>query len=503
MSSRSAHPKPLKPSRPSRRAEDVVSSKLRASEEEERALGELAQAWHDDPVAFSEDVLGIRPWKRQAELLRAAANNARVAVRSGHKTGKSTSAAILALWFWATRKDARVILTAPTGRQVDEVLWREVTRLYRGARIPLGGRIYQTPSSGLVDPSSGSQIFGFATDEPDKFSGISGANVLYIIDEASGIPEPIFEAIGGARMGGARLVLTGNPTQTSGTFYDAFHGKLHLWCTLHISSEESPNYTEKRNVIEGLAQYSEIISARAEWGAESVAYGIRVLGNFPSTSASSLYSVTMLDAAERMWGNGPTADDLAARLVIGVDVARFGDDETVIIGRRKNYVYQPLVLHGLDVMAVASRVESFVKSHLHHSELHSRGKPVAVIDEIGIGAGVVDALKRSPCVEVEGCNVASNALDQEAYTNKRAEIWVAGRDFLVAGGTLPPDLKLRAELLAVKYGFDARGRYKIESKADLKKRLGRSPDRADAFLYCVVTPRAFVPRPMSVRGLSV
>jgi hypothetical protein len=128
---------------------------------------------------------------------------------------------------------------------------------------------------------------------------------------------------------------------------------------------------------------------------------------------------------------------------------------------------------------------------------------VAIVDEIGIGAGVVDVLRKSKFIEVEGCNASTNAWDKDAHCNKRAELWVAGRDFLSSGGTLPPDIKLRQELLSVKYGFDNRGRYKVESKDDLKARIGRSPDRADAFLFCVVTPRAFVPKALKIRGLSI
>src|SRR5262249_50088317 len=159
-----------------------------------------------------------------------------------HKVSKSNSAAILALWWVSTKPDSRVVITAPTGRQVRSILWRELGKIYQRSRLPIGGRMSPSPEQGLKFPD-GREVGGFSTDEPERIAGWSGPSMLFIVDEASGINEAIFDAVEGNRAGGgAHLVLFGNPTQTVGTFYEAFTSARERWHTLHISSEEAAEY---------------------------------------------------------------------------------------------------------------------------------------------------------------------------------------------------------------------------------------------------------------------
>jgi len=430
-----------------------------------------------DPVVFAQRCLGITPWSKQAAILRAVAKHPRVAVRSGHKVGKSTSAAILALWWMVRHPDGRVVMTAPTGRQVRIVLWREVSRLYRTARPPLGGDLHKLPELGLVY-EDGREIVGFSTDEPEKIAGVSGANVLYIVDEGSGVATDIFEAIEGSRAGGAQLVVFGNPTMTSGVFFDAFTSAKDGWHTIHVSSEDSPNVTGEANVP-GLATRAWVEEKRTEWGEESPLFQVRVRGNFPTASENAVIGIELLEAAARRYPD--TLD--AGVLCIGVDVARFGDDETVIWPLRGTRALAPTVLHSMDTVQVAGEVLTIARALRRGNE-----RPRIKVDVIGVGAGVADQLRTHDDLEVVDVNVGESsnvtAKDEPEYNRLRDQLWFGLKAWLKTGG-IPDDGKLHAELLAPRYGFTVDGKLKVEPKDETKKRLKRSPDRADALALAV------------------
>src|SRR5947199_4950542 len=173
--------------------------------------------YQTDPVAFAAIELGLRPWRRQREILQAVAANRRVAVRSCHNSGKTLAVAALAHWFTRCFEPALVLTTAPTDRQMREVLWHEIANLQRKSR--LGGRLTETS----LEVSDTQRAFGFSTNTPERFQGWHEQNLLVVVDEASGVPEAIYEAIEGCLTGpNARLVLIGNPNSPQGTFYEAF-----------------------------------------------------------------------------------------------------------------------------------------------------------------------------------------------------------------------------------------------------------------------------------------
>lgn len=443
----------------------------------------LIARWHDDPVAFATEALGVTPWDRQADLLRAVAAHDRVAVRSGHKVGKSTSAAILALWFALTRKDARVIMTSSSYRQVRSILWKELRRLHSSARVPIGGQIALDPETGLQF-ADGREVVGFSTNEPEKMAGTSGANLLFIVDEASGVPEEIFEAIEGNRAGGARLLLLSNPTRTSGTFYEAFHGKRDFWHTIHISSEDSPNVREGKIVIPGLATREWVTEKRKEWGEGSLLYAVRCRGDFPRQDERSLIGLGDVEAAQARYAGA----DRTGALNVGVDAARFGSDDTAIAAIRGNVLLPIRTLSSMDGPSVAGKVMEVVR------ELRKPGeRPSVKVDVIGIGASVYDALRvYSNEIDVIPVNASSASTveveGRPAYGCLRDQLWVDIRDWLRSGGAIPDDAKLESELVGTQYGYDMRGRLKVESKDSMKKRLGRSPDRADALALAIHQP---------------
>ena len=292
-----------------------------------------SKKYRDDPVGFAHDILGVEPWAKQVEILEALRDHRRVAVRSGHKTGKSNSMGIAALWFYCSWPDARVVMSSTTSRQVDTILWRELTMLNaRGGRCLsckrelkalMDSGVHQIDAeeqipkpcahSALIDGEIGRlartgmrsvdfrTISGFTAKEAEAVAGISGRNLLFLIDEASGVPDEIFEAFEGNRAGGARIALFSNPTNTVGEFFDAFHSKAELYHCIKVSSKETPNVVEGRVVIPGLAELDWCVEKAKEWGENSPQYRVRVEGDFPVGEDGRIFTLQAILEAEQRW----------------------------------------------------------------------------------------------------------------------------------------------------------------------------------------------------------
>ncbi len=493
-------------------------------------------AYRSDPVRFAIEVLGVFLYPRQEEILRAIANTkkGRVAVRSGHKCGKSIVAVIAALWTVCCFPRSRVVLTATSGHQVRNVLWKELRTRYREAKVPLGGVMAKTPAGGFKF-EDGREIIGLSVDKTENIAGYSGANVLWIVDEASGVNESIFEAIEGNAQSGARIVIISNPTKTVGFFYDAFHTRAAEWDRFKISAEEAAPYADR---IPGLSRPEEIEKKIKRLGREHPIVRVRVLGEFPGTSENTIVSLHLVEQAHERWietvtrslaANGGnfapqgadapaqrryplsllatcTGTDLGA-LEIGVDAARFGDDNSTITPRRGKFVYPQVIRHGLDGVELAGAAIATAKLLRKPHE-----KVTFKVDGIGIGASCVDQLRKvireEPELrgwEIHDINVSKVSDDEEKFPNLRSQLWFAVSEFLEEGGTLPPpvdeldeDGALDAELMAPIYKFDPKGRQVVESKADTKKRINRSPDRADSLSLAIyggaAAARIYVPK---------
>ncbi len=193
----------------------VLKDGLRSQIEEAKTIVWPSPRWRNDIIGFAHDVLGVGTWNRQEDLLRAIQEHPRVSCRSGHKVSKSNTAAIVALWFYCSFPDARVVMSSVTSRQVDAILWREMRKIKAKAKFPIDGDMHEMARSGLK-AFDFREVVGFTAREAEAVAGISGANLLYLLDEASGIPDSIFEAIEGNRAGGARVVMFSNPTRTKG-----------------------------------------------------------------------------------------------------------------------------------------------------------------------------------------------------------------------------------------------------------------------------------------------
>lgn len=432
-----------------------------------------AQArWVEDPCAFASDVLGLSLWGGQREILTAVAQSDRVTVRSGHKIGKSLAAACVAWWFALTRPRARVIMTSASARQVSAILWREVSRLYRSARMPLGGR----PPS--VDPShgwgieDGREIVGFSTDDPERMAGFSGANLLFVVDEASGVDERLFEALEGNRAGGAKILALSNPTRIEGTFWQS-HQPGTAWRAVHLSSWDAARHTPH---VPGLATLEWCEEKRREWGESDPRYRVRVLGEFPDRDVMTVMAASDVESAQRREGamEGP--------LRIGVDVARGGADATTIAVRRGMRVIEIISMRTDRDDEILGRVIAEARRHRHGG-----GERVEVrVDSIGVGAGLVRLLEQHTDGEVQCVPVdAGRMSESNEHEYVRDDLWFGVRDWLRAGGSIPHDRELAQDLLSAKYGFTRAGKIKVDSKEIIRKRIGRSPDKADAVALAV------------------
>jgi hypothetical protein len=438
--------------------------------------------YRDDPVAFAADILGVRCWRLQAEILRLAARHNRVSVRSGHKCGKSKAVAILALWWVATRSEARVVLLAPSYRQIAEIVWREIKETHRNARVPLGGEVFTNPEQG-IRWRDGRQIFGFSTDSKERVAGFSG-NILYVLDEASGIPDEVHEVV--STNPGGTVVMISNPTRTSGVFYDSHNqGAAEnggVWATLAISSEAAADENKPIPGFPGRFRYKYLANAewiearKREFGEGSPYYDIRVRGEFARQADNAVIPSGLIDAAVKRWDSA----DPDGRIELGVDVARFGADDSGIVWRRGHWASEPITIHGFDTVAVANRVRRVCDDFKNPGE-----RPLIRVDTSnGYGAGVADILRQDDDKDVIDVSASESATDRH-YVRMRDQLWFSMGKWLKAGGSIAPDKVLIGELKAPTYKVDERGRQKVESKDDLKKRLRRSPDRADALALAV------------------
>jgi phage terminase large subunit len=462
-----------------------------------------SERYREDPVAFCREVLGVEPWQKQIEILEAIRDHKRVAVRSGHKVGKSHSAAVAALWFFCAFEDARVVLTSTTSRQVDTILWREIKKLVSKAKKPINVEPpHELARSGLKAPDF-REIVGFTAKEAEAVAGVSGKNLLYLPDEASGIPDAIFEAMEGNRAGGARVAMFSNPTRAEGEFFDAFHDKERFYKTIHVSAEHSPNVIAGHEVIPGLVERPWIEEKREEWGVDSAAYKIRVKGEFVLNEEGKIISLHALGESEARWEETPTD----GRLFIGVDPAGPGEegDEWGYSTRRG---FRQLALEAKAGLASHEGLAKLLGIIIVHRKRREQ-KPIVVVDALGkSGAefvGVCRAyLEDNPeafeLVAVRGSDRAVR--EPGVYDHVRDELWAGLARWVKDGGALLTDTKLVKEITAPSWHGQISGRLRATDKKILRKVLGRSPDRADATTLSVWEPMSLAasddtPRPVA------
>lgn len=447
-----------------------------------------AQAWAEsahDPYKFAVSVLGFLPagipnpdgrlqlerW--QDAFLRGfytgpdgnATDSPRHSIRAGHGVGKGLVIAILAVWFPLTHYDSKTVITGNSQDQLRDNNWSELRKIHGFLPNALKEQldISEERMAVKADPAMAFVVRRTASkSNPEALQGIHAKHVLYLIDEASGIPDIVFEvAQGSLSTQGACAVMTSNPTRGSGYFYDTHHKLRHRWKTWVVNCEDVPR---AQNHI------SDVI---ASYGRNSNKYKVRVLGEFPTADDDTVVPLEWVEAA---------IDRDVAKLdylpVWGLDVARFGSDATALAKRQANRLLEPVKFwHSLDTMQVSGVV------HREYYDTHEDMRPKEImIDVIGIGAGVVDRCKELG-LPVRGVNVAEANATNDECMRLRDELWWAARTWFESKDcSIPNDQRLISQLVVPTYDFHSSGRIVVESKKDLKKRIPSmgSPDGADA-----------------------
>lgn len=432
------------------------------------------------PALFAQEVLGAEPTEQQWEASRAIVEKRRVSIRSGHGTGKSTFMAWCVIWFLACYFPAKVPATAPTSHQLEDVLWSEIAKWHRrlNERMPSLGAQFEWSAGAFRMKSAPNESFSVARtsrpERPEALQGFHSEHILFLIDEASGVSDNVFEVAEGAlSTDGAFVVMAANPTRQSGYFFDSHHKMRGSWAALHWNGEVSPMVS--REYIANMAK---------KYGRQSSVFKVRVLGDFVG-AADGVIPLELLEAARIR----DVAVNAQAFVVWGVDVARFGDDSSCLAKRKGNHQLAPCEeWWGKDTMQTAG----LVKAEWDATPADER--PVAInIDVIGIGAGVVDRL-RELNLPVYGINVAEAEAVNAAsprnlkgepvrqYNRLRDELWFKSREWLEARDCkLCDDDETIAELCVPTYSILSNGLIKVEGKDEMKKRGVKSPNRADAW----------------------
>lgn len=408
--------------------------------------------------------------EHQQEILAAySRGERRIAVRSGHRVGKTTTLAWIIIHHLLCRFPQKTLVTAPTAPQLFEALASE-TKAWLRKLPPALYNLFEIKSESIhlkAAPEESFVSFNTARPEtPEALAGKHSKHILLIADEASGVHELIFEAaLGSMASGNATMILTGNPIRSQGFFHKVFNDAetAGRWWRKHISSENHPR-VDKEFVDDVIATY----------GQDSNAYRTRVQGEFPTADDDTVIGIGLMEAAL----NRNVLPVTSGPVVWGLDVARFGDDRSALVKRRGNALLEHAkVWVKLSTMELVGRI----KGEYDETPVAERPSEI-IVDAIGYGAGVADRLQELG-LPARAINVSESPSMRERYANLRAELYFAARDWFTAlDSNLGGDRALGAELTWPRYKVQSSGKLLIESKADLKKRQRRSPDLADAFV---------------------
>ena len=439
------------------------------SPEDAKVLFEKSQ---EDPVFFCEQILGVELWEKQKQIIESVRDNKNTCVASGHGVGKTFVSACTTLWFLFTHYQSRIITTAPTNRQVESILWAEIWSLYNNSRVPLGGRLLKTS----LNIEEKWFALGLSTDDPDRFQGHHARHVLLVMDEAPGVDPKIYEASQGIlTQAHSKCLLIGNPTSSSGPFFDKFSSSL--WTPFHISCYDSPAI-ENPDKYPALTTMEWILERKEEWGEASPMFVSRVLGQFPEEGEDTLIPLAWCDRAvqRRFKKESGTQTD---KIYLGLDVARYGTNKTVLTTYRPDRVEKITSIQNRSTMDAVNLV---VK------EAISAGAKLmqVTVDDTGLGGGVVDRL-RELGYPVLAINFSQKPSDPMHFRSIRDELfWNLRELFRSDEIVIPHNDALIAQLSAIKYKINGRnGRIEIENKDEMKKRGLNSPDEADSLAIAV------------------
>ncbi len=445
-----------------------------------------------NPSLFASNFLNLDLWSTQIAVLHALQTSRRVSVKACHASGKTLVAAAASLWFLMAHDEAIVLTTAPTWMQVENVLWREIRKLAAQSAIAF-------PEPNVTSMHLGHQRYaiGLSPDQGVRLQGYHCRNILVIVDEATGVAPGIWEAVEGIRAGGnVKLLCLGNPTLSSGKFYDFFHAERAGWSLYTISAFDTPNFAgvkleydyngdevrlgepSGRDLLELTEEELDcnprpyLVTRRwvrekyEEWGPGHHLWQTRVLGQFATQPDDALFPLAWLEYAKTC--PMPPGEPLEA----GIDVAGPGESETTLFVRRGNViVFQGFWTKADPLGDVVAALRPFQQEEIK-----------VKVDSVGIGYHFVERL-RDAGFNVEGVNVGETAGKPGKYVNKKAEYYWALRERArkghLAGLT---DETTIGQLAALRYSHNAQGLLAIERKEDARKRGVKSPDRAEGLM---------------------
>ena len=482
----------------------MQSTKYSAEDEQELMARLWSPAIKDNPLAF---VMLVFPWgvkgtplehfsgprKWQREVLQDIANHIkqnngkldfdtlREAVASGRGIGKSALVSWLVIWMLSTRIGSTTIVSANSESQLRKVTWAEITKWLA---MGLNSHWFEVSATSLQpakwltelverDLRKGTRYWGvegrlWSAENPDAFAGVHNMDgVLVIFDEASGIDDAIWAVTAGfftENTPNRFWFAFSNPRRNTGYFYETFHSKRDFWNTKVVDAR----------TVEGTdkAVYQQIID---EYGPDSSQAHVEVYGQFPSAGDDQFIGANTVDEAMKR----VKYQDLSAPIVIGVDPARFGADATVIAVRQGRDIVKIIRHRGDDTMTVVGHVIEAIEEY----------KPtLVVIDEGGLGAGIVDRLKEQR-YKIKGINFGNKSKNPIMYGNMRAQMWGDMREWLKTA-SIPNDRFLKTDLISPMMKPDSRGTIFLESKKDMKSRGLASPDAADAIAVTFAFPVA-------------
>jgi hypothetical protein len=476
------------------------------SPQEEMTL--MSRLWSasikDDPLAF---VLFVFPWgvkgtplehfsgprKWQRVVLQQigdhiAQNKGKVdfdtlrqSVSSGRGIGKSALVSWITIWMLSTRIGSTTIISANSESQLRSVTWAEITKWLAMA---INSHWFEVSATRLMpakwltelverDLKKGTRYWSvegrlWSSENPDAYAGVHNYDgVMVIFDEASGIDDAIWAVTSGfftENTPNRFWLAFSNPRRNSGYFYECFHAKREFWRT-QVVDARTVEGTDK-------AVYQQIID---EYGPDSSQAHVEVYGEFPNASDDQFISAQTVDDAMKR----PRYKDQSAPIVLGVDPARFGADATVIAVRQGRDIIDIKRYRGDDTMTVVGHIIEAIEEY---------SPAMVVIDEGGVGGGVVDRLKEQR-YKIRGVNFGNKSKNPLMYGNKRAEMWGSMREWLKSA-SIPSDRMLKSDLISPMMKPDSKGTIFLESKKDMRARGLASPDAADAICVTFAFPMA-------------
>ena len=469
---------------------------------------EIQKEWRENPLSFVSDFFkDVSLWTGQFEVLESLRDNETTLVKSPHGMGKTFTGAIAVWWFIMSHTPCKIITTAPSWTQVQKLLWGEVNALSASMRPSLeelGCTLNQ------MELSFNSEYFAFGfspgltkEDPAKRITGFHSPHILVLFDEGPSCSEELWTYKATIMTGAdCRFLAIGNPIKSYGSFYEGFNNPDNSRISLDIF--QSPNFVangvtsqkklekiirmdpEERqaliktfhNPVPGLSTVAWAVkmAAPSEWDYGSPLYNARVLGLFPKTATDTVIAYSELEEARFL---EPTVKTVKS---LGIDVARFGDDATVFYGAKDGRQVCFEQWKGQDTVRTSRRIFALIRDE---------GYDIVVIDDTGVGGGVTDQVNDLidesgiPC-RVLPVNFAESAGRDDKYADLPTELYFNTRDIIRRGEFQTQDVgRLFSQLSSRRFSYDAKARYKIESKKDYKKRTGQSPDEADATVLCL------------------